>query len=556
MKILARILYLIVAMTLISVATRSDTVQNRQCNVPSKDSPSDLVQSSAPDQDDDNVISELIGDGGRWQFTWALLVFIFQIPTTMHMFTFVFQTTHKDFWCARPDHLKSINTDLWKNLTQPLGLCTILDIDYSRFDASNFEETMSNLSTSNLDFRKCTKFEYDDSKMGPTITSDYNLICDQVNMLSVVEMCFLAGAAVGSVTSGWISDKYGRKHILMIFVTMQVVIGTLISFTTSLHMYMVLRIIIGFASMTVTVVSFVLVVEYVSGRWRIIIGILNLLPVPLSYVITAGIAYVAREWRLMQILTSSPWVILLVMWYWLPESPRWLLSNGKIDKLKISLEQAARMNGQVLPSNFQKTLEVYSQREKAEISTKEPVLAVFNKEFRKTTILVIIVWYSMILLYFGLTLHLNNLGGDIYMNTVIGGLLEAFTICISIPIVLKIGMRPSVVSYMVIAGVACLGVNFVPEGNLWIIIMLAIIGKCLIGANNAMVSTYTAQQYPTMIRNFAVGVGNFAAGLALITIPYMWLLERVQVYLPMSIMGCAGIVAGIGLYLIKNNPQV
>lgn len=79
-------------------------------------------------------------------------------------------------------------------------------------------------------------------------------------------------------------------------------------------MYMVLRIIIGFASMTVTVVSFVLVVEYVSGRWRIIIGILNLLPVPLSYVITAGIAYVAREWRLMQILTSSPWVILLVMW--------------------------------------------------------------------------------------------------------------------------------------------------------------------------------------------------------------------------------------------------
>lgn len=54
--------------------------------------------------------------------------------------------------------------------------------------------------------------------------------------------------------------------------------------------------------------------------------------------------------------------------------------------------------------------------------------------------------------------------------------------------------------------------------------MVNFTGKCLIGANNAMVSTYTAQQYPTMIRNFAVGVGNFAAGLALITIPYMWLL--------------------------------
>lgn len=103
------------------------------------------------------------------------------------------------------------------------------------------------------------------------------------------------------------------SHVNFLFFSLPI-LGTLISFTTSLHMYMVLRIIIGFASMTVTVVSFVLVVEYVSGRWRIIIGILNLLPVPLSYVITAGIAYVAREWRLMQILTSSPWVILLVMW--------------------------------------------------------------------------------------------------------------------------------------------------------------------------------------------------------------------------------------------------
>lgn len=44
-------------------------------------------------------------------------------------------------------------------------------------------------------------------------------------------------------------------------------------------MYMIGRVIIGFASMAVVVVSFVLCVELVSGKWRTIIGILNILPV-------------------------------------------------------------------------------------------------------------------------------------------------------------------------------------------------------------------------------------------------------------------------------------
>lgn len=50
--------------------------------------------------------------------------------------------------------------------------------------------------------------------------------------------------------------------------------------------------------------------------------------------------------------------------------------------------------------------------------------------------------------------------------------------------------------------------------------------KCIIGANNAIIPTYTAMQYPTVVRNFGVGMGNLAAGVALILVPYMWLLVR------------------------------
>lgn len=48
--------------------------------------------------------------------------------------------------------------------------------------------------------------------------------------------------------------------------------------------------------------------------------------------------------------------------------------------------------------------------------------------------------------------------------------------------------------------------------------------KCTIGATNALIPTFTAIQYPTTMRTLSVGIGNFAAGLALITVPYLWLL--------------------------------
>lgn len=44
------------------------------------------------------------------------------------------------------------------------------------------------------------------------------------------------------------------------------------------------------------------------------------------------------------------------------------------------------------------------------------------------------------------------------------------------------------------------------------------------GAANAIITIFTVQQYATHVRNFAVGLGNLAAGAAFMTVPYMWFL--------------------------------
>lgn len=96
----------------------------------------------------------------------------------------------------------------------------------------------------------------------------------------------------------------------------------------------------------------------------------------------------------------------------LPESPRWLLVNGRIDELVQVIENAAHWNAIKLQPNFEATLK--KPQETVIVSYAE----LFNKKYIRTTLLMIAVWYSLILLYFGITLHLSNLGGDIYLNTV------------------------------------------------------------------------------------------------------------------------------------------
>lgn len=98
--------------------------------------------------------------------------------------------------------------------------------------------------------------------------------------------------------------------------------------------------------------------------------------------------------------------------YFVPESPRWLLINGRTDELAAVIRVAARWNGIELPTNFQKTLQ--QPDEEVTVAVGE----LFKGPYLRTSFLMVVSWYTLILLYFGITLHLNNLGGDMYLNTV------------------------------------------------------------------------------------------------------------------------------------------
>ncbi|MEQ2178999.1 hypothetical protein GOODEAATRI_020034 [Goodea atripinnis] len=58
----------------------------------------------------------------------------------------------------------------------------------------------------------------------------------------------------------------------------------------------------------------------------------------------ALLAYFIRDWRHLMLAVTVPCGVAIICCWWLPESARWLLANGRTDKAKKYLVQCAKMN--------------------------------------------------------------------------------------------------------------------------------------------------------------------------------------------------------------------
>lgn len=71
-----------------------------------------------------------------------------------------------------------------------------------------------------------------------------------------------------------------------------------------------------------------------------------------------------RDWFVLSLVTSVPFLLYFLYIFIMPESPRWLLAKGKLeDALKV-LETMARVNGKEFPESFHSKLEERVRQEK------------------------------------------------------------------------------------------------------------------------------------------------------------------------------------------------
>jgi len=156
--------------------------------------------------------------------------------------------------------------------------------------------------------------------------------------IGIVGSAYLAGAVLGALFFGWLTDRFGRKKLFFITVAVYLVATGATAFTWNLWTFALCRFFTGagiggeYAAINSTIQE--LIPARVRGWTDLVINGSFWIGAAIGAtgsIILLNPAIIDPEtgWRLAFLIGGVLGLIILFMRMWLPESPRWLMTHGR-----------------------------------------------------------------------------------------------------------------------------------------------------------------------------------------------------------------------------------
>ncbi|HEU0217955.1 MAG TPA: sugar porter family MFS transporter [Stellaceae bacterium] len=155
-------------------------------------------------------------------------------------------------------------------------------------------------------------------------------------MQGIVVAIVLAGAMIGSATAGYLSDRFGRRRVILAAALLFIVGAVFSAIAIDLTLLIGGRFLVGLAIGVASMLTPLYLAEIAPARDRGAIVSLNQLCITIgilvSYIVCFALAYAPQGWRWMLGIGALPGAILAVGMLVLPESPRWLAGHGRVQE--------------------------------------------------------------------------------------------------------------------------------------------------------------------------------------------------------------------------------
>uniref|UniRef100_A0A3B3ZY53 Major facilitator superfamily (MFS) profile domain-containing protein n=1 Tax=Periophthalmus magnuspinnatus TaxID=409849 RepID=A0A3B3ZY53_9GOBI len=392
-----------------------------------------------------------------------------------------------------------------------------------------------------------------------SIVTEWFLIKQQAYKVSLAGSLFFFGLLLGNVIFGPLSDKVGRRPVYLTGLFFEVLFGYVTALAPNYEVFAASRLLVGLMNGGIGLVCFVLTQEYVGKSYWAMTGTLASMTFAVGISLFGALGYLIRPWRSLAMAANSMGVLFFLLSVTLPESPRWLYSQGRREEAEEVLRYMAVRNGN--PANHLVLQRVGAARAGPSGRPSVGVLQLLlHPVLRLRTLVLMYVWYACSLVYYGLTLGAGETSGNRFVNVAMYGLVElpAYPLCIYFINKHWAGRRKSMAGFLGLAGSACLLTMFIPQNTemLLNVTSLALLGKLMVSAAFNITYVYTAELYPTVIRNAGLGVCSMSCRFGGILAPFVPSMRALHQSMPFTVFCLSGLTAGcLGLLLPETLNQ-
>ncbi|XP_064459082.1 solute carrier family 22 member 11-like [Ornithodoros turicata] len=274
----------------------------------------------------------------------------------------------------------------------------------------------------------------------------------------------MSGMMVGSFIYAHLSDWYGRKTALAVVLPVSLIAGCMAAFSTTFLMYNIGRMFTAFGLGGLYNCSSTLMMECLATKHRALAIFLLGSGWTSGLLSLVGIAWLLRDWFYLQLAISIFMVINVILWFFISESPRWLMTKGKFEEGRDVLNRVVRRNN-IQGYSVDSVLAKYEgeDRKKTNNARLSFIQLFSSSSLRRTSFIMLTMGVLDVLVYYNLTYSSIQLGKNPFLSFALVALIEYPSCIISVGLVRYVRRRSA---YLVMYGAGSVlsgAVIFIPE---------------------------------------------------------------------------------------------
>ncbi|WP_287750682.1 MFS transporter [Burkholderia sp.] len=354
----------------------------------------------------------------------------------------------------------------------------------------------------------------------------------------------LIGIFVGGPIGGWLADRVGRRPMFTIDLGIFLVGSAAQFFVAEAWQLFVVRLVMGIAIGADYSIGWPLLAEFAPARLRgKLLAILELVWY-VGYLVSYAIGWGLTEssmasWQVILGLSTVPTVIVFLMRLGTPESPHWLMSQGKVAEAKaLAKEYMGADEFRELQSNG--------------ATAKYGFRSLISPAYFKSTFFVSMFWVCNVTPYFAIgafaPIVLERLGlkEGLTGGLVLNGVAVLGTI-IAVMLIEKVGRRMLAIPPFFVSAVALMSVALFSDVSSELILVCFFTFSLVNAISTVLTGVYPSEVFPTEIRGIGVGVATAVSrvGAAMGTFLLPVVIESYGVGVAMMIAAGISLVGGV-----------